>query len=86
MPDEQRNPWQGDELSFTLTVRPKTGGKGYRAEAAWASDGKVLASGEGPTFADAIAGATASLSSRANREASRQFLVTVFGRVAKRHD
>jgi hypothetical protein len=52
--------WQDRELRFTLVVsRPEDGY--YRAQAAWADNGEVIAACDAPRPADCLAGAAGAL-------------------------
>jgi hypothetical protein len=52
--------WQDRELRFTLVVSRPEGGY-YRAQAAWADNGEVIAACDAPRPADCLAGAAGAL-------------------------
>jgi hypothetical protein len=58
MSDQAR--WQDRELRFTLVVSQPEGGY-YRAQAAWADNGEVIAACDAPRPADCLAGAASAL-------------------------
>jgi hypothetical protein len=52
--------WRDRELRFTLVVSQPEGGY-YRAQAAWADSGEVIAACDAPRPADCLAGAASAL-------------------------
>jgi hypothetical protein len=52
--------WRDRELRFTLVVSQPEGGH-YRAQAAWADNGEVIASCDAPRPGDCLAGAAGAL-------------------------
>jgi hypothetical protein len=52
--------WRDRELRFTLVVSQPEGGY-YRAQAAWADNGEIIAACDAPRPADCLAGAAGAL-------------------------